>query len=93
MAGNWKSTTTAMENMEHSSKSCNDRMNMLDREDVQSLAKKQKLIDNTNADSSTSKGKGGGVVQNNYTFINIISSTGITIGDALCNARVLKEDQ
>ena len=35
MAGNWKSTTTAMEYMEHSNKSCNNRMNMLDGEDAQ----------------------------------------------------------
>ena len=45
-----------MEYMEHSNKSCNDRMNMLDGEDVQLPAKKQKLI-HANEDSSISEGK------------------------------------
>ena len=68
MAGNWKSTTTALEHMEHSNKSCNYRVNMLDGEDMESPLKKKKCINDANAVSSTSEGKGEGVAQNNCAF-------------------------
>ena len=31
-------------------------------------------------------------MQNDCTFVNVISSTGVSIGDALRNAGVVKED-
>ena len=93
MAGDWKGVTNPLEHMEHSNKSCNDRMSMLDGEDVESPSKKQKFVSNTNEFISTSEDKGGGVVQNNFTFINVIVSAGVSIGDALRNAGVVKEDE
>ena len=93
MTGNWEGVATPLEHMEDSNKPCNDRMNMLDGEDMESPLKKQKCINDANAVSSTSEGKGGGVVQNNCAFINVISATGVAIGDALRNAGVVKEDQ
>ena len=93
IAGNWKGVATQLERMEHSNKSCNDRMSMLDGEEEESPAKNQKHVKNENDVSSTSKVKGGGVVQNNYTFINIVRSAGVSIGDALHNSGVVKEDE
>ena len=59
-------------------------MSMLDREESVSPPKKQKL-GNDNAC------KGGGLVQNNCTFINISSVIVGSVGDALKIAGVVKE--
>ena len=93
IVGNWKGVTTQLEHMEHSNRSCNDRMSMLDGEDEESPEKKQKHINNTNEISSASEGRGGGVVQNNCTFVNIVSSTGVSNVDALRSAGIAKEDE
>ena len=92
MVGNQKGVATPLERMENSNKSCNDRMNTLDRENEESLAKKQKHINDANEVSSASEGRGGGAVQNNCTFSNVISSTCVSIRDSLRIAGVAKED-
>ena len=83
MVGNYKGVTTPMEHVEHSNWACTERMNMLDGEEQHSPPKKQKC-NNTN--------EGGGIVQNNCTIINIISSTVGSVGDALRLGGVVKED-
>ena len=86
MTGNWEGVATPLEHMEDSNKPCNDRMNMLDGEDEESPLKKQRFVNNA------SEGRGGGVVQNNCTFINVVSSAGVSIGNTLRNTGVVKED-
>ena len=44
MAGDWKGIASPLECMEHSNKSCNDHMNMLDGEEEEPPQKKQKLL-------------------------------------------------
>ena len=43
MEGNWKDDTTSMERMEHASKERNERMIMLDGEELASPTKKTKI--------------------------------------------------
>ena len=76
MAGNWKNLQTALEYAEHSNKACTDRMNVLDGRTC------------TEDKTCTKRAKTGEtkVVQNNCTFINIISSSVGSIGEAVRTA-------
>ena len=88
MVGNWKGVTTPMEHVEHVSKACNDRMSILDREELGSPPKKLKASGNCgNANEA------GGIVQNNCTVINIIGSIVGSVGEALKVAGIVKVDE
>ena len=85
MAGDWKGVTAPLECMENSNKSHEDCMSILDGEQTEIPTKNKKVSDN-------SCEGGGGVVQNNCTLIEIISSAGVSIGDASRKASVVEED-
>ena len=68
MAEKWKRATTPMEHMENTKK-CNDRMIILDGEELVSPPKKLKASGNYGNENEV-----GVVVQNNCTVINVICS-------------------
>ena len=87
MAGNWKGVTATMEHIEHAKKACNDRIDMLDGEELASPPKKQKSNGNYG-----NANEGVVVVQNKCAVINIIGSAVGSVGEALCSAGIAKED-
>ena len=91
MVSDCEGVATLLESMEHSNKSCDDRMNVIDGEEEESTLKKQKFVSNANEVSNAIEGGGGGVVQNNCMIINIISSAGVSVRDALSDAVIAKE--
>ena len=58
---------------------------MLDGEEAGTPTKKQNM--------NTSACEGGGVVQTNYTLINIISSADVSIRNALLESGVVEEER
>ena len=92
MVGDCEGVSIPLESMEHSNKSCDDRMNVIDGEEEESTLKKQKFVSNANEVSNAIEGRGGGVVQHDFTLINIVSSACISIRDDLRDVGVAKGD-
>ena len=77
-----------MELIDHTSKACDDKMSMLDGEEIGSPPKKSKSIGNYGNANET-----GGVVQNNCAVMNTIGSTIGSVGESLRLAGITKVDE
>ena len=84
MKGNGKGSAAPLEYVEHSNESCEDRTHMIEGEEEDSLSKNI---------SDASEGGGVGAVKNNCRLIIVISSTGVPIGNDLCNMVLLKRKE